>query len=170
MHGERWPKRLGLIAALATLVIAGCARAADEAGEEGRAAAARFLDELRAGRLEPAWQGTSTEFKSLMGLENLRDYVKTHPALKAPAEYAESRTIDRDGRAMAEYVFHATTQTSAANRSRDDQGPARRRGRRLEGGAPGRRMRGYRRRREFEGRMIPRSGFKRVRRWVFPPR
>ena len=39
----------------------------------------------------------------------MRDYVKSHPALKAPAEYAESRTFDNHGIAMAEYVFHATT-------------------------------------------------------------
>ena len=55
----------------------------------------RFLDELRAGRLEPAWQGTSTEFKSLMGLENLRDYVKTHPALKAPGRVCRVPDVRR---------------------------------------------------------------------------
>lgn len=109
MHGERWAKRLGMIATLATLVLAGCTGTTSEVGEEGRAIAARFLDELRTGRLEPAWQDASTEFKSLMGLESLRDYVKTHPALKAPAIYAESRTFEGDGRAMAEYVFHAST-------------------------------------------------------------
>src|SRR5688500_19004049 len=103
MHGERWSKRHTLIVALATLIMAGCTGTTNEVGEEGRATAARFLDELRRGRLEPAWQDTSTEFKSLMGLENLRDYVKTHPALKAPAEYAESRTFDGNGRRMAEY-------------------------------------------------------------------
>src|SRR5262249_16890319 len=79
--------------------------------EDGRAAAVQFLDELRAGRLEPAWQGSSTEFKSLMGIENLRDYVKTHPALKGPAEYAESHPMNRDARTMAEYCFRGATQT-----------------------------------------------------------
>jgi hypothetical protein len=109
MHGERWSRGPATIATLTALVITGCSRPASEVGDGGRAAAVRFLDELRAGRLEPAWQGSSAEFKSLMGLESLRDYVKAHPALKAPAEYAETRAIDRNGRSMTECVFHATT-------------------------------------------------------------
>ncbi|ODT97187.1 MAG: hypothetical protein ABS79_07645 [Planctomycetes bacterium SCN 63-9] len=96
------------IAALAALIATGCGQPGGEANEEGRAAATQFLDELRAGRLEVAWQGTSSEFKSLMGLENLRDYVKRHPGLKATAEYADSRPVERNGQAMNEYVFHAT--------------------------------------------------------------
>ena len=43
-----------------------------------------------------------------MGLESLRDYTKAHPALKAPAEHAESRDVSLGGRAMSECVFHAT--------------------------------------------------------------
>jgi hypothetical protein len=110
MHGKQAWKRSGATAALIVLVMAGCGRTGSATPEETQAVAAQFLDELRAGRLEPAWQGTSTEFKSLMGIENLRDYVKTHPALKSPAAYAESRTIERDGRSMIEHIFRATTQ------------------------------------------------------------
>ena len=107
-NGIRWLRRGGASAVVLVLVAAGCGRTGSAVGDDPRAIAVQFLDELRAGRLEPAWQGSSTEFKSLMGLENLRDYVKAHPALKAPAEHAESRTIDRDGRAYVEQVFHAT--------------------------------------------------------------
>ncbi|WP_422930798.1 hypothetical protein [Singulisphaera sp. PoT] len=95
---------------LSLLIAAGCSKGASEANDEGRAVAVQFLDELRAGRLKPAWENSSTEFKSLMGVENLRDYIKSHPALKAQAEFAESRTVDREGRSLAEYVFHATAQ------------------------------------------------------------
>jgi hypothetical protein len=110
--------RPGIPAALLALSIAACGRPADEsASEGGRQAAARFLDELRAGRLAPAWQDTSAEFKSLMGLENLRDYVKTHPVLKAPAEHVETRTVDRDGRKLTESVFRATTRVRGKARS-----------------------------------------------------
>jgi hypothetical protein len=92
---------------VAVLALFGCA---GPASEDSRAVSSRFLDEIRSGQVEPAWQGTSSEFKSLMGLENMRDYVKRHPILKTPAEYAESRTIDRNGRTLNEHVFRATTQ------------------------------------------------------------
>jgi hypothetical protein len=90
------------------LALAGCGGAGSAGGEGGREAAVQFLDDLRAGRVEPAWQATSTEFKSLMGHESLRDYVKAHPALKGPAEYAESRPIEG---ALTECRFRATTKT-----------------------------------------------------------
>jgi hypothetical protein len=111
MQGKSWSRHFGAFAALVSLITAGCGRSGSEVNEDGRAIAAQFLDELRAGRLESAWKSSSTEFKSLMGLENLRDYVKTHPALKAPAEFTESRTIDGASRDTAEYVFHATTRS-----------------------------------------------------------
>lgn len=110
MRKERRTSRPWRLLMAALMVFAACGGPGGEAGVDGRASAARFLDELREGRHEPAWQGTSAEFKSLMGLENLRDYVRTHPALKAPAEYVETRTIDRNGRAASECVFRATVQ------------------------------------------------------------
>lgn len=73
----------------------------------GQESAVRFLQELREGHLEPAWQGTTSEFKSLMGLESLRDCVRSHPALKNPASYVESRDATRDGRPMVEHLFRA---------------------------------------------------------------
>lgn len=107
---KRGSGRAGVAAALIALVAAGCGGSSGTGtvDDEGRAVAVQFLDEVRTGRLQPAWEGSSTEFKSLMGVENLRDYVKAHPALKAPAEYAEVRTIDQDGRALSEYVFRAS--------------------------------------------------------------
>lgn len=108
MRKRGWPNSRGLSVALIALVLTGCGQAAGTDGDEARTVAAQFLGELRAGRYEPAWQGTSVEFKSLMGVENLRDYVKTHPALSAPAESIETRTVDRDGHAMTESLFRAT--------------------------------------------------------------
>ncbi len=94
--------------ALVALTAAGCGRSATRADDDSRAAAERFLGEIREGRYGPAWEGGSTEFKSLMGVETIRDLVKAHPALKSPAEFAESRAIERDGAAQAECVFRAT--------------------------------------------------------------
>jgi len=91
---------------LGLLFGAGCGGASvgGKPDDEARAAASRFLDEVRAGRLGPAWEGASTEFKSLMGLENLRDLLKAHPALKSEAEFVESRP---EGGSTTKCVFRA---------------------------------------------------------------
>ncbi len=94
---------------LALCALVGCGRGADPATEAGgREAATQFLDRLRAGQIEPAWEATTAEFKSLMGLESLRDFVKGRPALRSPAEHVSARDARRDGRIMAEHVFRAT--------------------------------------------------------------
>jgi hypothetical protein len=92
-------------AVIAALLVAGCSGSGGQWDEPARTAAVQFLDELRAGRLEPAWRGCSTEFKSLMGLENLRDYMKAHAALRSAAEFTEVRPIQRNGQTMAECRF-----------------------------------------------------------------
>ena len=114
---ERRPLPRAAAALALALAVAGCGRSASEVEELGRAAAVAFLDDLRAGRVEPAWEGASAEFKSLMGLESLRDYVATHPALIEPAEYLESRPVEQGGRTMTEYAF------SVAAQSRGDAAP-----------------------------------------------
>ncbi|MFO0959468.1 MAG: hypothetical protein U0800_18880 [Isosphaeraceae bacterium] len=81
------------------------------AGEDGRAAADKFLEDLRAGRIEPAWQGTTTEFKSLMGLGSLKDLAKTRPALKGTPEHIDSKRIDRGGLSLVEHTYRAQGKT-----------------------------------------------------------
>ncbi|MDX2036589.1 MAG: hypothetical protein SFX72_08050 [Isosphaeraceae bacterium] len=95
------------LAAFLALTLSGCGGSGSDVGDDGREAAARFLEDLRADRLDPAWQATNPEFKSLMGLESLRDCVRTHPALKGPAEHVEARDTDRLGGSMVEHVFRA---------------------------------------------------------------
>jgi len=111
VHVLRNASRLAVIAACFALTPAGCGASGPGPNADGREAAAQFLGDLRADRLGPAWQGTTPEFKSLMGLESLRDCVKAHTALKGPAEYVESRDASRDGRAMVEHVFKAEGRT-----------------------------------------------------------
>jgi hypothetical protein len=97
------------VAVIAAIFSAGCGGSRGPLDEPARTAAVVFLDHLRAGRLEPAWQGCSTEFKSLMGLENLRDYVNNHSALKSAVEFTEARPVERNGQSMAECRFSGTT-------------------------------------------------------------
>lgn len=110
MHAVKFDRRLCALVVLFGLEagLAGCGGSfLGGSSGDGRGAATHFLTELREGRLEPAWQGTTSEFKSLMGLENLRDCVKTHPALKNSAEYVEARDATRNGKSMVEHVFRA---------------------------------------------------------------
>ncbi|MFO0951235.1 MAG: hypothetical protein U0835_08800 [Isosphaeraceae bacterium] len=89
------------------LVVSACGGPGSGGDADGRQAAAQFLEEIRAGRVAPAWQGTTAEFKSFRGLENLGQYVKSHPALTGKAELVESRA---SGRGLFEHVFRCMTQ------------------------------------------------------------
>jgi hypothetical protein len=114
---------LGLAVAASCLGIA-CV-GDSSAPADGRAAATSFLDEIRAGRVEPAWRATTVEFKSLMGLDSLRDYVRAHPALKGKAEFLDGRTVKSSGPELAEYTFRAIPPPPAKARGRGKKaGPA----------------------------------------------
>jgi hypothetical protein len=52
--------------------------------------AAAFLAEVRAGKVDQAWDGTGTEFKSFMGKDQFRQFVKKHAALKTQATAGET--------------------------------------------------------------------------------
>jgi hypothetical protein len=83
--------------------------------DASRATAARFLDEIRAGRVSEAWESTSTEFKSLLGREGLEGYVRTHPALKEkePADFISFNTAERSGLPLGECTFRSASRKSA---------------------------------------------------------
>ncbi|MCS6864587.1 MAG: hypothetical protein RMJ56_15695 [Gemmataceae bacterium] len=49
--------------------------------------AQEFLDALRSGRIDEAWAGTSTDFKSMYGRERFRQFVKSKPVLASPVEF-----------------------------------------------------------------------------------
>ena len=108
MAGPMTPARRASFA-LASLVAAclgvSCGRGSVARVDEGRRVASSFLDEVRAGRTEPAWKGTTVEFKSLMGADALRDLARNQPALKGTAEYVDSRPIDSGHLNLVEYRF-----------------------------------------------------------------
>lgn len=95
-------------AALVTALVigvAGCNGSSTPVVDDAAHAAEAFLGELRAGKVEPAWNATSPEFKSLMGLDALRDLVKKTPALRGAAEFAETRAA---GVGLTECVFRGS--------------------------------------------------------------
>jgi hypothetical protein len=100
-----------LLAIAPCLALIGC-RGPGPADHDGRAQAEAFLASIRSGQLEPAWQSTSDEFKSIMGLDSLRELVAHNPALLSEPTYDSTLTRQHDGLTLAECVFHATPPTS----------------------------------------------------------
>lgn len=76
-------------ATLALVLLAGCG-GAPPPPPDGAEIAAEFLAQVRAGRFEVAHAGTSKEFKSFMGRDELRKFVKENPALGKPVTPLES--------------------------------------------------------------------------------
>ena len=76
---------------------------------QGREIATAFLAEIRRGNVDAAWEGTSAEFKSLLGLEGMRTYVKKHPGLKKEAEFTREAKVESNGLSLAEVVFREPT-------------------------------------------------------------
>src|SRR3954447_18738370 len=93
-----------VVLALAFIGGPGCSRTAPEA-DAGREIASAFLDEIRQGRVDAAWAGTTAEFKSMLGLEGLRAFVRKNRALREPAEFVTFAPVERNGLSLAEYSF-----------------------------------------------------------------
>jgi hypothetical protein len=105
-HSTRWLRSAALV-----LALSGCHRAGPPE-RDGRACAEAFLAAIRGGQVEPAWQSTSDEFKSIMGLGSFLELVAQHPALRSEAVYDSTVTRDSEGLSLAECVFHATPPAS----------------------------------------------------------
>jgi len=97
------------------LVCAGCGGGAAPEPDASRDVAARFLDEIRAGKAEAAWEGTSTEFKSLLGRDGFVAYVRKHPALKEkePPLFVSFNSAERNGIPVGECAFRSASKKSA---------------------------------------------------------
>ncbi len=105
---------LGLVVLAGASTWSGCGGSAPDP-DASREIAAKFLEEIRAGRVAAAWEGTSTEFKSLLGREGLVAYVRAHPTLKekAPADFVSFNTAERNGIPLGECAFRTSSRKSA---------------------------------------------------------
>lgn len=101
----------------ATLPGCGGGPSAQSASTEGRAVAEAFLNDLRSGKVEPAWEGTSSEFKSLMGLDSLKNTIKRNPVIAQPATYVESRVLQRNNLTLSEHLFRPSAASKGAPRT-----------------------------------------------------
>lgn len=94
------------LALMAIMTWGGCS-ASSPSPDDGQKIAAAFLDEIRAGRVDAAWAGTTAEFKSLLGMEGLRGLAKKQPALREPVEFVGYAPVERNGLALAECTFRS---------------------------------------------------------------
>ncbi|MBX6311748.1 MAG: hypothetical protein IRY99_02320 [Isosphaeraceae bacterium] len=63
------------------------------------------MRDIRDGKIDSAWSGTTAEFKSFMGREQFRAYVRAHRALSEPSEFSAAQAVSRNGLPMTEYIF-----------------------------------------------------------------
>lgn len=71
----------------------------------GKEIAEPFLNQVRAGEIDKAWEGTTAEFKSIMGREFFREFVRDHPVFQQPLEFAELKPIVTQGLTRTECTF-----------------------------------------------------------------
>jgi hypothetical protein len=107
---QRGSTRLVVIAVLAALAGAGFllygyfARSEIQP-ESGRAVAEPFLEAVRSGEADSAWETTTAEFKSDLGRENFLKYVESHPLMKQPLEFYSLQTVSINGVPRTECAF-----------------------------------------------------------------
>lgn len=97
---------LSALAMLAAIFIAGWwyvnrPVSTDNAEQE----AIRFLDLIREGEVDLAWEGTTAEFKSFVGLDRLKTTVQQNSALRQPSEIFSSQKVNVGPLELLECLF-----------------------------------------------------------------
>lgn len=77
--------------------------------DEGRPIADRFLQQLREGQVDAAWESTTADFKSDEGLESFRAFVTDRPGLSEPAEFVRFEEIEVHGLTRWKYTYRINT-------------------------------------------------------------
>lgn len=98
---------IAMTAGLASLV--GCGSSAPP--DNGVDVATAFLADIRDGKVDSAWESTTAEFKSFMGKERLRIFVRQHPVLKKPAKSAGAQVVSVQGLSRNECTFRPESGT-----------------------------------------------------------
>lgn len=83
---------------LAVAVPLGCQRAQPPAdAATTQRVTDTFLEQLRAGQFDAAWESTSAEFKSDEGRESFARYIKSKPQLRQPLAFKGYEVADQNG-------------------------------------------------------------------------
>jgi hypothetical protein len=85
--------------------------------DDGRPVAEAFLNQIRQGQVDAAWESTTAEFKSDEGREQFRQFVAQSPLLKQPLEFAEYQATSLNGLPRGQCLYrHSPTEGSSAGR------------------------------------------------------
>ncbi|HVJ66689.1 MAG TPA: hypothetical protein VM510_01825 [Caulifigura sp.] len=99
-----------VVAVLFAVTIAGCGPDAPEP-DASRAVAAKFLEEIRAGKGADAWQSTTAEFKSASGKESFLRDVGADKSLKAAVSFVSQQSVRVQGQDRPELLFRTPNGT-----------------------------------------------------------
>ena len=81
----------------------------------GKQVAEQFLEQLRTGQAEAAWQSTTAEFKSDEGRESFIRYAHQHAAVWPTIEFLEYKRGELNGLPRGQAIFQPATSAQPAN-------------------------------------------------------
>lgn len=90
---------------IASAVSFGCSGQAPIPSDQGQSIAENFLAMVRSGKSDDAWAGTSAEFKSLLGKDSFRNYVRQNPALKSVSVFKSASPVENNQMKFVECIF-----------------------------------------------------------------
>lgn len=73
--------------------------------DQGRQVAGQFMEQIRTGDLDAAWESTTSDFKSDLGRDAFRGFVAARPPLREAAEYVGSEEVSVHGLTRWRYNF-----------------------------------------------------------------
>ena len=95
-----------LVAALGAIGYQWFAKAGGPPADNGLSIAEPFLEEIRQGKVDAAWESTSAEFKSMKGKEDFKKFVKEQPVLKEPLEMEHVQQVMINKTTCLQCNFH----------------------------------------------------------------
>lgn len=99
---------------LAILFVVGCGRnQTPPESAVGVKVADSFLAEIRAGKVEAAWQSTTAEFKSDEGQESLAQFVRKHAFIQHPMTFVEYQVSELNGLPRGQCLYQPPTTAKA---------------------------------------------------------
>lgn len=78
-------------------LVVGCAGSSAPDDSEARSVIDHFMEQLRTGEVDAAWESTTADFKSDEGRDTFRQYVRERDVLSKPLEFVELQEVEVHG-------------------------------------------------------------------------
>ena len=105
------------LALITCAIAAGCGGASAPDDSEARAVIDGFVDQLRSGEIDAAWESTTADFKSDEGRDSFRAYVRQRDVLSEALEFSELKQIEIHGLTRWEGVLRAAADSPTPSAS-----------------------------------------------------